>query len=141
MREAIAEAVRKPTPEEEEESRAFDEQEALMKWYLGQREEEAERTIQAFNDRQAKGEQISVVDSFLGLFGGAKADEDPSSSSSSVVQPSGKAAAPKKTATPEKPFADKVTVRSKDFDLPHARLYQGGDPNRMRQREAKLIGA
>ncbi len=39
MRDAIAEAVRKPTPEEEEASRAFDEQEALYKWYLGQRQE------------------------------------------------------------------------------------------------------
>jgi hypothetical protein len=87
----------------------------------------------------------------LDLLGGGKADEDPSSSSSSAVRSGGKAAAPKNTATPGKPFAHKVgdvvtdkgkpfTVRSKDFDTPHARVYNG-DPNKARQREARLIGA
>ena len=87
----------------------------------------------------------------LDWMGSGEADRDPSSSSSSAVRASGKAAAPKNTATPGKPFAHKVgdvvtekgksfTVRSKDFDTPHARVYNG-DPNKARQRaEAMLIG-
>ena len=151
MRDAIAEAVRKPTPEEEENAKAFADGEALMAWYLQQKADERDGHIQDFIDGQAQDKQISVIDNMLDFFGSGKADEDPSSSSSSAVRPKGKAAAPKNTATPEKPFANKVgevvrekgkpfTVRSKDFDTPHARVYNG-DPNKARQREARLIGA
>jgi hypothetical protein len=122
-----------------------------MAWYNQQREMEKAGHIQAYIDAQASGEQISYIDQALGYLAGGTAEEDPSSSSSSAVQPKGKAAAPKHTATPGKPFANKVgevvkergkpfTVRSKDFDNPHARVYNG-DPNKARQRaEAMLVG-
>jgi hypothetical protein len=119
--------------------------------YLNDLKEERDASIQAAIDAQASGEQISALDKMLEWMGGGKADEGPSSSSSSAVRPKGTAAAPKNTATPGKPFAHKVgdvvtekgksfTVRSKDFDTPHARVYNG-DPNKARQREARLIGA
>ncbi len=118
--------------------------------YLSDIKEAKESSIQAYIDAQASGEQIGYIDSMLDFIGGGKADEDPSSSSS-AVRPKGPASAPKHTATPGKPFADKVgemvkergepfTLRSKDFDTPHARVYNG-DPNiaRLRQ-EARLVG-
>jgi hypothetical protein len=82
----------------------------------------------------------------LEFFRSSKADEDPSSSSASAVRPKARAKSQErphshpvsaKIAEGSKPF----TVRSKDLDMPNARIYQGGDPNRMRQREARLIGA
>jgi hypothetical protein len=111
--------------------------------YLNDLKEEKDASIQAAIDAQASGEQRSALDDMLNWMGGG--------SSSSAVRSGGKAAAPKNTATPGKPFAHKVgdvvtdkgkpfTVRSKDFDTPHARVYNG-DPNKARQREARLIGA
>ena len=75
--------------------------------------------------------------------GKAREDEDPSSSSSaSAVQPKGRAKTPYHHPVGEvvqekgKPF-----TKSKDSVMPHARIYQGGDPNKLRQHEARLIGA
>ena len=146
FRAAISEKLRKPTPEELEEAKAFEDAEARMAWYLQQKEDERDGSIQAYIDGQAKGEQRGVIDSMLELLGGGKADEDPSSSSASAVRPKARAKSQErphshpvsaKIAEGSKPF----TVRGKDFDTPNARIYQGGDPNRMRQREARLTGA
>jgi hypothetical protein len=147
LRELKKFAFTEVTPEMEENYRTIHEGENM----LLEAKEEREASIQAAIEARASGEQISGIDRMLAWMGGGKADEDPSSSSSSAVRASGKAAAPKNTATPEKPFAHKVgdvvtekgkpfTVRSKDFDTPHARVYNG-DPNKARQREARLIGA
>ena len=91
-----------------------------------------------------KESRIGFIDKALGWFGGstAREDEDPSSSSSSAVQPKGRAKTPYKHPVGEvvqekgKPF-----TKSKDPAMPHARIYQGGDPNKMSQHEARLIGA
>jgi hypothetical protein len=138
LRELKAFAFAKTTPEMDENYRKIYEGEDMLR----EMKEERDASIQAAIDARASGEQISGIDRMLAWMGGGKADEEPSSSSSSAVRPTG---------TPEKPFAHKVgdvvtekgkpfTVRSKDFDTPHARVYNG-DPNKARQREARLIGA
>ncbi len=109
------------------------------------KDDEYARSINAFMNEQAKEEQIGFIDKALGWFGGSKAreDEDPSSSSGAfAVQPRGRAKRPYAHLVGEvvqekgKPF-----TKSKDSSMPHARIYQGGDPNKTRQREARLIGA
>ena len=113
--------------------------------YLSDIKEERDASVQAVIDARASGEQRSALDNMLSWMGGGKADEDPSSSSSSAVRPKARAKSQErphshpvsaKIAEGSKPF----TVRSKDFDTPHARVYNG-DPNKARQREARLIGA
>ena len=115
--------------------------------YLKEIKEEREASIQAYIDAQASGEQTSFIDSALNFISGNAGDGDPSNGSSSAVQPKARAASPKRgpwiknagEVIQEK--GKSFTGRSKDVDTPHARVYQGGDPNRMRQREARLIGA
>jgi hypothetical protein len=54
MREAITEAIRKPTPEEKAESDAYDAEEKRMAWYLRKRADERDGHIQSFIDGQAE---------------------------------------------------------------------------------------
>jgi hypothetical protein len=62
--------------------------EELEAWYKQQRDEEKERTILAYIDDQAKGDQEDGLESMLvSLRGGGEDEEDPSSSSSAAVRP------------------------------------------------------
>jgi hypothetical protein len=115
-----------PTPEAEANHREL--QKTVD--YLNDLKEEKEASIQAAIDAQASGEQRSVIDDMLNWMGGGKADDDPSSSSSSAVRSTGKAAAPKNTATPGKPFANKVgevvKEKGKPFTGPQGKIFKGG---------------
>ena len=114
------------TPEEEENARE------LQKTadYLSDIKAGKEASIQSYLDAQASGERIGLIDSMLNIIGGGKAAEDPSSNSSSAVRSKGKAAAPKNTATPEKPFANKVgevvKEKGKPFTGPQGKIFKGG---------------
>ena len=141
----------KGTPEDEAEWERMQELDAFGKQ---QRQDDEDAVIARFMDRQAGGDQEGFLDSMLGLFsggnagGGSAGDPDPSSGSSSAVQPKGKAKPPNHTVLPPgNPFAHSVgervqemgtqVLRSKDFDRPHARR----DNNKARQRqEAMLVG-
>ena len=126
------------TPDEEENARE------LQKTadYLSDIKAGQEASIQSYLDAQASGERIGLIDSMLNIIGGGKAAEDPNSNSSSAVRSKGKAAAPKNTATPEKPFANKVgevvKEKGKPFTGPQGKIFKGGlDAMRV----ANLLGA
>ncbi len=116
------------TPEEEESYRELQK----TSDYLSDIRAGQEASIQSYIDAQASGEQIGYIDSMLGYLAGGKADEDPSSSSSSAVRPKGKAAVPKNTATPPgKPFirsnvGEVVKEKGKAFTGPHRQIFKGG---------------
>ena len=137
LRELKKFAFTEVTPEMEENYRTIHEGENMLR----EMKEEREASIQAAIEAQASGEQISGIDRMLAWMGGGKADEDPSSSSSSAVRASGKAAAPKNTATPGKPFANKVgdvvKEKGKPFTGPQGNIFKGGMDA---MRVAQLIG-
>ena len=130
------------TPEEEASYRELQKTDD----YLKEIKEEREASIQAYIDAQASGEQTSFIDSAIGFITGNAGDGDPSSGSSSAVQPKARVASPKrgpwiKNAGEVIQEKGRAFAKSKDPSMPHQRIYQGGDPNKLRQHEARLIGA